>query len=92
MDPALELADYRRRVVLLHLTEPRTGREGVEAFREERDRLFREHPQSALTDEQRVGFQGLSYFPYDPEAVIGGGSKRRARRARSRSTQGARTA
>jgi uncharacterized protein len=70
MDPALELADYRRRVVLLHLTEPRTGREGVEAFREDRDRLFKEHPQSALTDEQRVDFQGLSYFPYDPEAVI----------------------
>jgi uncharacterized protein (DUF1684 family) len=70
MDPALQLADYRRRVVLLHLTEPVTGRAGVESFRERRDGLFREHPQSALTNEQRAGFHGLSYFPYDPEAVV----------------------
>ena len=70
MDPALELADFRRRVVLLHLAQPQTGRAGVESFRERRDALFREHPQSALTDEQKADFEGLSYYPYDPDAVI----------------------
>jgi uncharacterized protein len=70
VDPALELADYRRRVVLLHLAEPRTGREGAEEFRRRRDELFRDHPQSALTDEQRAGFSGLSYFAWDPAAVV----------------------
>ena len=70
MDEVLELADYRRRVVLLYLAEPRTGRAGAEDFRRCRDALFHEHPQSALTDDQRAAFGGLSYFPYDPEAVV----------------------
>lgn len=70
MDPALELADYRRRVVRLYLAEPRTGRAGVDDFRRRRDALFRDHAQSALTDAQRSGFRGLSYFSYDPEAVV----------------------
>ena len=70
MDEALELADYRRRVVLLYLGEPRTGRAGAEDFRRRRDELFRGHPQSALTAGQRASFRGLSYFAYDPEAVV----------------------
>jgi uncharacterized protein len=70
MDPALELADYRRRVVRLYLAEPRTGRAGVDDFRRRRDTLFRDHAQSALTDAQRSGFRGLSYFGYDREAVV----------------------
>jgi uncharacterized protein (DUF1684 family) len=70
VDPAAELADYRRRVVLLFLAEPRTGPEGVAAFRRRRDALFRDHPQSALSDDQRAGFRGLSYFPYEPDAVF----------------------
>jgi uncharacterized protein len=70
MDESLELADYRRRVVLLYLAEPREGRAGAEDFRRRRDELFRDHPQSALTDVQRAGFRGLSYFDYDPEAVV----------------------
>ena len=70
MDPALELADYRRRVALMHLSEPRTGQAGVDDFRRRRDELFRDHPQSALTAGQRSGFQGLSYFAYDPDAVV----------------------
>jgi uncharacterized protein (DUF1684 family) len=70
MDPALELADYRRCVVLLYLAEPRTGRAGVEDFRRRRDALFRDHTQSALTDAQRSGFRGLSYYGYDPEAIV----------------------
>ena len=32
-------------------------------FRAEKDELFRRHPQSPLTPDQRRGFTGLSYFP-----------------------------
>jgi hypothetical protein len=35
-------------------------------FRQERDDLFRTHPQSALSNEQKAGFTGLNYYPYDP--------------------------
>ena len=70
MDPALELADYRRRVTLLYLAEPRAGQAGAEEFRRRRDALFRDHPQSALTPNQRAGFDGLAYFDYDPEAIL----------------------
>jgi hypothetical protein len=40
--------------------------EAWKEFRAARDRLFREHPQSPLTPEQRSAFQGLKYYPYDP--------------------------
>lgn len=36
-----------------------------QVFRQERDVLFRSHPQSPLTAEQRTGFHSLDYFPYD---------------------------
>ena len=35
------------------------------SWRQERDRLFRTHPQSALTGGQKRGFSGLPYFAYD---------------------------
>ena len=35
-------------------------------WREERDGLFRAHPQSPLTAAARSAFEGLDYFPYDP--------------------------
>ena len=35
-------------------------------FRQARDELFRRHPQSALTGQQKARFQGLRYYPYDP--------------------------
>jgi hypothetical protein len=38
----------------------------LEVFRAEKDRFFKEHPQSPLTDEQRASFAGLSYFPENP--------------------------
>ena len=37
----------------------------LERFRQEKDAFFRDHPQSPLTAEQRQGFRGLSYFPYN---------------------------
>jgi uncharacterized protein (DUF1684 family) len=39
----------------------------LDAFRAAKDRFFKEHPQSPLTDEQRERFAGLHYFPERPE-------------------------
>ena len=36
-------------------------------FRRERDFLFSDHPQSALSTAQKSNFSGLSYFPYNPD-------------------------
>lgn len=66
----LSLAHWRRTVAELYADV----RHGVAAehsadalrFRHERDRLFREHPQTPLAEQRRAGFQGLDYFSYDP--------------------------
>ena len=63
--PELELVDYRRRVAGLYRLSG-SGEEVCAEFRRERDRLFGTHPQSALPPEDRGGFKGLDYFPYDP--------------------------
>jgi hypothetical protein len=34
-------------------------------FRTQRDHLFASHPQSALSEAQRVNFRALPYYPYD---------------------------
>jgi uncharacterized protein (DUF1684 family) len=67
---ALELADYRARVAELYLEYAGEGAAATSAFRRRRDRLFGEHPASALTPEQREGFEGLPYFPHDPDARV----------------------
>ncbi|AEB11436.1 DUF1684 domain-containing protein [Marinithermus hydrothermalis] len=64
----LQLLDWRRRVHALY-AEVRAVRDPHAAWvrwRAERDRLFKTHPQSPLTPEQRAAFTGLEYFPYDP--------------------------
>jgi uncharacterized protein len=38
----------------------------LQRFRQSKDALFAQHPQSALDEEQRQHFQGLRYFPYNP--------------------------
>jgi uncharacterized protein (DUF1684 family) len=70
MDETLTLADYRRRVAELYLAEPVEGIDGAMAFRRRRDELFRDHPQSALTEAARASFTGLRWFPYDPAARV----------------------
>ena len=70
MDATLDLDDWRRRVALLYLTGPTEGEAGAVAFRRGRDKLFRDHPQSALDDRQRARFSGLAWFPYDPAARV----------------------
>jgi hypothetical protein len=68
----LDLYDYRRRVAALYqkrVLREATGDDPAAIWthwREERDQLFKEHPQSALSAEDRAAFTGLRYFPYDP--------------------------
>jgi uncharacterized protein (DUF1684 family) len=69
---ALDLLDWKRRVFALYeqvraSSDPRSA---WELWRDTRDRLFREHPQSPLPAERRSDFQGCSYFEYDPRARV----------------------
>jgi uncharacterized protein len=70
MDRWLELADWRECVARLYLAEPRQGEAGLAAFREGREQLFRQHPQSPLEAGQRAGLAGLPWFPYSPAARV----------------------
>ena len=68
----LELMDWRRRIAALY-TAVRSAQDPARAWREwrtERDRLFREHPQSPLPVDARRDFTGLAYFDYDPGARV----------------------
>lgn len=56
----IDLVDWRRRVGDAY----RLG--SVEAWRAERERLFREHPQSPVPPAARASFPGLRWFPADP--------------------------
>ena len=65
----LELLDYRRSVAALYARARERDRDAAERcqqFRQGRDQLFRTHPQSALSDEQKAHFTGLRYYDYDP--------------------------
>jgi len=67
----LELLDWKRRVFALYAAlRSQPGGAGVAAFRAARDELFREHPQSPLPREQRAGYGGVPWFPYDPAARV----------------------
>ena len=62
------LLDWRRRVARLYADvraapDPAAAHEGWRAGRGE---LFATHPDSPLPPEQRAGFTGLPYAPYDP--------------------------
>jgi len=65
----LALLDWKRRVFSLYAAvralEPEAG---WRLWRETRDELFRSHPQSPLPADRRASFDGLEYWPYDPQA------------------------
>jgi uncharacterized protein len=67
---SMTLLDWRRRVAAMYADVRATaGRDpagAADRFRAERDRLFRDHPQSPLAPEVRDGFRGIPYWPYDP--------------------------
>jgi uncharacterized protein (DUF1684 family) len=69
---AFNLLDWKRQVFSLYQrvrasSDPRAA---WDLWRDTRDRLFREHPQSPLTPERRIGFEGCQYFEYDPRARV----------------------
>jgi hypothetical protein len=70
-DGYLALADWRRRVAeLFSAWRHDSDADPVGAWRrwrEVRDELFRDHPQSPLPLGERGEFGGLRYFDYDPE-------------------------
>src|SRR5262245_10221521 len=63
------LLDYRRSVAAMYARVRQPGSDGAETcqrFRQERDALFRSHPQSALSNEQKAVFHELRYYDYNP--------------------------
>lgn len=76
LENPLSLADWRRQVAGLYAEvrcqHGQSPRRAWQVFRERRDALFREHPQTALDIEQRTEFTGLRYFPYDPAWCVVG--------------------
>ena len=67
----LSLLDWKRRVSSLYAAVRALQPEaGWELWRETRDELFRSHPQSPLPADRRASFDGLEYWPYDPEARV----------------------
>jgi uncharacterized protein (DUF1684 family) len=67
----LALLDWKRRVFALYeAVRMMPPEEGWKLWRETRDELFRSHPQSPLPAKSRAGFEGLEYWPYDPEARV----------------------
>jgi len=64
----LALWDWRRRISALYadVRAERDPRAAWWRWRETRDRLFRDHPQSPLEPAQRASFRGLIYGDYDP--------------------------
>jgi uncharacterized protein (DUF1684 family) len=66
VDQVLSLLDWKRRVSdLYRAVRNSSPEEGWRRWRDGRDSLFREHPQSPLPPEARSGFAGLEYFGYD---------------------------
>lgn len=62
---ALDLVDYRRRVARIYeRVRAGEGRQTWDRWRDERDELFRTHPQTPLEDTST--FAGLPYFEYHP--------------------------
>jgi uncharacterized protein (DUF1684 family) len=67
----LALLDWKRRVFGLYAAVRAMPPEPAwELWRETRDELFRSHSQSPLPAAGRGAFEGLDYWPYDPEARV----------------------
>ena len=66
------LLDWKRRVFDLYRAarDEAVPERGWRLWREGRDALFRDHPQSPLPPGARAGFSGLRYFPYDPSLRV----------------------
>jgi len=69
---ALDLLDWKRQVFALYEQVRATSdpRAAWELWRETRNLLYREHPQSPLPAERRADFPGCRYFEYNPQARV----------------------
>jgi hypothetical protein len=68
MSQYLELLDWRRLVASLY-AEVRSRphcQQTAEWFRDQRDQMFREHPQSPIPANARAAFRSLSYWEWNP--------------------------
>ena len=67
MKATLDLWDWRRRVSDMYgaLRQADDPMLAWKKWRDVRDELFRDHPQSPLEQVDRAKFRGLAYFPYD---------------------------
>jgi uncharacterized protein (DUF1684 family) len=64
----VQLADWRRRVAEMYAQVRQLDPEqGWKLYRRERDLLLKTHSQSPVGSDQRVEFQELQYYPYDPQ-------------------------
>lgn len=64
----VQLADWRRKVAEIYAqVRQMDPTKGWDLFRQERDYMFKDHPQSPLNSGQRDEFVGLQYHPYDPQ-------------------------
>lgn len=61
----LDLSGWREQTTRMYLSPA-----DLDGFRATRDQLFATHPQSPLPDADRAIFTGLSYFPYNPDAIV----------------------
>jgi len=68
----LELLDWRRQVAELFAEVRRrpADAETLGWFREQKDALFKSHPQSPIPADQRPSFTGLAYWPYVADARV----------------------
>src|SRR5215217_5169539 len=65
----LDLLDYRRSVAEIYAAVRQGAHDPLAswlAFRIGRDSLVQSHPQSALSETQKLSFDGLRYYDYDP--------------------------
>ena len=72
MDDAFALLDWKRRVFALYQSVRSTpdAEAAWNLWREGRDDLFRNHPQSPLPEAERGDFTGLQYFDYEPQLRV----------------------
>ena len=47
-----------------------TGAREIELHRQAKDRFFKQNPHSPLTPQQREKFNGLTYYPYNPDLAL----------------------
>ena len=65
------LAGWRRAVgemyAQVRAADEHSQAQACARFRQARDRLFRHHPDTPLSESRLTAFRGIEYFPYDPK-------------------------